>query len=439
MLKSILIILNTLTLTLFSWFLNPVELQINAPTEVMAGTAFEVSVTIKKGSVDGFARFQQQLPKGFTAELIDPATGDYKFEDQMVKVFWLIVPSKEEITIRYRLNTDHSVQGRFSLSGIFSYVDGDKKYAELPPFEINILPSPLANSNTDTNKVVMETQEQIVCKRSSVNINSAGEVEIGIIVNRGTLSVDQFAKIQETVPAGYQALSMETKGGIFTFQNNVAKFLWMTLPAEQEFEVKYKLVPNPGVQLAKLDIKGNFSYINNGQTVEVPLTEAEKTVNQLVAEQLAFQHGDIKTEPIAQVEPTKTEEPVKEPIAEVVENTNQNLSANKEETLTTQISKTPTPDTKVSYRVQIAAGHQKIQVKTYFAKLKVTESVQTESLDGWLKYTVGRYEEYLQARNKRNDIWNQTPIRDAFVTAYNQGKRITVQEALMISNQTWHQ
>jgi len=193
------------------------------------------------------------------------------------------------------------------------------------------------------------------------------------------------------------------------------------------------------VKLAKLDVRGNFSYINNGQTVEVPLTEAEKTVNQLVTEQLAFQHGDTKTEPIAQVEPTKAEEPVKEPIKEVVENTNQNLSANKEETLTTQISKTPTPDTKVSYRVQIAAGHQKIQVKTYFAKLKVSESVQTESLDGWFKYTIGRYEEYLQARNKRNDIWNQTPIRDAFVTAYNQGKRITVQEALMITNQTWHQ
>jgi hypothetical protein len=80
-----------------------------------------------------------------------------------------------------------------------------------------------------------------------------------------------------------------------------------------------------------------------------------------------------------------------------------------------------------------------IPVKSYFQKRKIKEPVSTEMLQGWYKYTIGNYSEYIKARDKRNKVWGTTPIKDAFVTAYNSGQRITVQEALMISNQTWYQ
>lgn len=435
MIRTLILSAFSIFIFLFGWLVNPVEISMFAPGEIVAGVPFEVEISIDKGSIKGFARFQQKLPIGFSAELIDAETGDFKFEEQTVKFFWLIIPVKEVIKLKYRITTDVNISGTYSLGGIFSYIDGDKKYAEMPNFEIVITPSPLASNVQDTAKIQMSSLPQIICKRESVKVNEQGEIIIEIRVNRGELAVDQFAKIQEIVPKGYDAQSIETKGGIFTFQNENAKFLWMTLPREQEFMVSYKLIPDAKTNLAKLDIKGNFSYLVNGQTVELPLENTEKPISQIVEEQLAFRQGDLK------VENTDTM-PIAENLQEVQEDSQENsnieATVNSEKPVNT-ITKIETPSTQVSYRVQIAAGHSKIQPKVYFAKLEVKEPIYTEMIDGWYKYTIGGFDQYLNARNKRNNLWAQTPIKDAFVTAYNSGERITVQEALMISNQTWYQ
>lgn len=456
MIKTYVLAVYSILIFLFGWLVDPVEITMQAPTEIVAGLPFEVSVTIDKGALDGFARFQQKLPTGFSAELIDAEASIYSFERQTVGFFWLIVPQKEVIVLRYTITTDQNISGTYSIDGIFSYIDGEKKYIEMPLHEITITPSPLAQNVQDTAKVEMDALAQISCKRKSVNINEDGEIVIEIIVNRGDLTVDQFAKIQETVPKGYDAKSIETKGGIFTFQNNIAKFLWMTLPGEQEYIVAYKLIPEENTNLAKIEIAGNFSYLVNGQTIEVPLEETDKTVAQIVGEQLAYRQGDLKTkedtvaiaENINNTDLENSDIDTETGAEGVVVAANTEVDNEEDSTEDSQITAdnntknitvVEVPDTEVSYRVQIAAGHSRIQPVKYFAKLKVKEKINTEMLDGWYKYTVGGFGEYVLARNKRNTIWNKTPIKDAFVTAYNSGQRITVQEALMISNQTWQQ
>ena len=52
------------------------------------------------------------------------------------------------------------------------------------------------------------------------------------------------------------------------------------------------------------------------------------------------------------------------------------------------------------------------------------------------KFMIGNFGEYKEARNNRETIKDKG-CRSAFVVAYNGAKRITVQEALMISNQKW--
>ena len=58
---------------------------------------------------------------------------------------------------------------------------------------------------------------------------------------------------------------------------------------------------------------------------------------------------------------------------------------------------------------------------------------------GWHKYTVGNFFKYAGAREHREDIRNNKKIKGPFVTAYNKGTRITVQEALMITKDKWVQ
>ena len=434
MLKSLIAILSTVFIFLFSFFMPPIGFDLSAPTEVTAGSEFTVVLTIKKGEVEGFARFHQSLPDGFSAELIDAATGDFKSEKQTITFFWLILPNTETMTISYKIKIDNNVSGEFDLNGIFSYIDGDKKYEEMPLYHIIVLPSPNADAlASDSSKIHMDLPPKIICQRKSIQKNENGEIEVQLLVNRGDLSKDQFAKIQENIPEGYDVQTIETQGGIFTFQNNVAKFLWMTLPPDQEFVVSYKLTPKEGVKIEDLNLTGDFSYLVDGKTVNVVTNQANgASVQDLLAKQ-----GTAKTEnPISSVDQTPDN---KTNIEENNITTSVDAKTEKEN-ITTSVTSVPDPaKSLVFYKVQISAGHKMIPVKSYFQKRKIKEPVSTEMLQGWYKYTIGNYSEYIKARDKRNKVWGTTPIKDAFVTAYNSGQRITVQEALMISNQTWYQ
>ena len=92
----------------------------------------------------------------------------------------------------------------------------------------------------------------------------------------------------------------------------------------------------------------------------------------------------------------------------------------------------------INYKVQILAAHKITSKKHLYNQFKFSDNYDLENHEGWIKYTTGFYSQYKGARDKRNSLaMHEFP--GPFVTAYNHGERITVQEALIISDQKWIQ
>lgn len=90
----------------------------------------------------------------------------------------------------------------------------------------------------------------------------------------------------------------------------------------------------------------------------------------------------------------------------------------------------------VSFSVQIAAMIRRVPVAYYTSTFGIPGIVNAEQIEGLNKYTNGTFTTYQEARNHRESL-RMKGVVAPFVVAYNEGKRITVQEALMITSQKW--
>lgn len=464
MFKSIFIPAVISLLALFSFFAGEVTLDLNLPDTANAGDEFLVEVIINKGDIEGFARFQQELPVGFTAEARQTANGEFKFEDQKIKIQWMRVPLDREFTISYAVQVAPTVAGDFNFAGKFSYIlNNAVQNAEITPKAITIIGDESATglvSDASTTYTYQNVSlKQIDCIRQKPYLNENNEVIVNLLINKGDLT--DFGKIQEQIPRGYNAISIKSKNSIFTFKNQIIKFLWMQMPREPQFVVSYKLVPEGEIPDQAFLISGTFSYAENERTKTIDIAERNVDLAKFTGEELVAQNAETASEKPEEtpVETTPDPEPVETTTTQTttdVETTNRdnlaetnyNEPAEPEpaytdysntsiETEVTEASDIPSPEYGIKYRVQVAAGHRLVS-KNYFKRLNITDEVQIEIHEGWHKYTVGNFNMYRDARDYRIYVWNNTPIHDAFVAAYNNGMRITVQEALMIANQKWY-
>lgn len=297
---------------------------------------------------------------------------------------------------------------------------------------------------------------------------SESEMIVEVTINKG--DIRGFGKLQETVPQGFTAVESQSDEAIFTAQDRIVKFVWLNLPARNTVKVIYKLRADRRPD-GEYSIDGEFGYLLNDETQKAVLgtsrfyigPKAMELLSQdgsgmdalenpdaaLAAKQKAQREAEAKAaEARAKEAKATAEAKVKEEAAQaaaLAKQQKENAQAASEASTqqaprSTPAPRIPAPEKGVSYKVQITAAHREVGSAYFQARHRYSGDFNIERHQGWIKYVTGGSATYQDARDLRNHLVQAGhEFPGPFVTAYNNGERITVQEALMLSNQQWVQ
>ncbi len=292
--------------------------------------------------------------------------------------------------------------------------------------------------------IAVETRSGVAPQQGKGNVGGSrsitaiteNEMLVEVTIKKG--DIRGFGKLQETIPAGFTALEKSSDEAIFTAQDRIVKFVWLNLPAKTDLKVTYKLRAN-GQPEGDYVVNGEFGYLLNDETQKAVIGSTNFLIGPKAMQTLAVTPTEPEksvqgggsvtnvtpTEPQSTTEPVTNVEPKVSPKADPVASTK---------------SRIPTPETGVTYKVQITAAHKEVGREYFAERHQYNGDLSIEHHQGWIKYTAGRYDRYAEARDQRQSyISAGHNFPGPFVTAYSNGERVTVQEALMISNQKWVQ
>lgn len=464
MLKQIILLFNLFSMSFVTFLLSDgIEITSNLPNELVRDSTYIVEVNIKKGDLFGFAKFQQNFPEGFIAKPVQTEEASFTFSDGKVKFIWMALPERDEIKIAYALTATTDAPEESLLGGKFSYIsDNERKSYDISNQTIRVIseediapPAPPAIASVD--RKVMDLG------------NNTYEVELSIDKE----GVYGFGKLEEYLPGGAEAEVLENNKAVFSQVDEKAKFVWMSIPDDEVLKISYKVTATEDIASQLETMEGNFAFLDDNETKTVaimgaPVEEvagsiAQNEESETVTEPETAEVTEPVDEPeVAQIdEPEETVEETTEEVAqtptepEVVEPEVEEEVAQVETETSSQpiekpskqekfasnddnVTSIPDPESGVMYRVQIMAGHRMVSKDFIAKKYSYNSNYLTENHEGWIKYITGEFGVYKQARDKREDLVAANHnFPGPFVTAYNDGQRITVQEALMISNQKW--
>ena len=364
---------------------NVVSVTSNMPKAVRPGAVIPVTVTIDKGQVEGFGRFTCTLPKDFVATSTNQ---NFSFADNTITVLWVKLPQSSSFSFNFNIIVPEKSKSSFNFSAKFGYVENnEKRFAELKPMNVRVTGT--------ADEIPLENDKRV--SESTGKSDDLFEV--------GSFDGDSDYEVTQTTETKTEYVSSKNNPELINniLSSNSAKPTMTTIDAE----------PSKIVQT---------TTTTSTTTTTTTITPIETPKNDVTEEK----RMETKTTP-APTTIAKTTQTTNKPAPTL---TNKNVEAK---------TTNNTVKNNVSYRVQVAATHKKIKnLKNFFEKRNITDNVVVEKNGAWFKYTIQQPSKtYQEARNQRNTIWEQTPIKGAFVVAYNGKKRITVQEALMMSNQKW--
>lgn len=466
--KAILIFINIIGFLLFTILnINDVVITHTAPKEIAIGQEVEVNLIINKNNFSGPGRLKLDLSQadGITVKENMSDGSSFTFKENEVLFIWHDLPSEKSIVISYTIIALENTTGIKKIAGDFSFInDNERKQLEVPALIFKVDSELIAEENSKENNSSTSSVRSIEKMGNEYLIT----VKTTIDNNKG------FARIKEELPMNFTAEAIETAGSVFKNADGYAKFIWTNIPdSNSEIIVKYKITNNIGLD-TNFTISGVFSsekLISEGYNsgIDIPETEyvlykgiisntetdsieADITVQEYTKQDTLLElasNNELNTEEnivnskdteevISQVVLDSTidsfkyemeDEESKESEEELV------VEVKKEEVIKNIIS-TKKVNNNVDYKVQILAGHRIISDKQVYNQFNYNGEYAIETHNGWIKYTVGTNSKYSDARDSRNEL-KSFNFPGPFVTAYNYGERISVQEALILTSQNW--
>ena len=461
MTKAILIFINIIGFLLFTILnINDVVITHTAAKEIAIGQAVEVNLIIDKNNFSGPGRLRLDLSQaeGITVKESMSDGSSFTFKDNEVLFIWYDLPSDKSIVISYTITAKENSNGIKKIAGDFSFInDNERKQLEVPALIFNV------------NSELVEIEKIKENNSSTISVRSIEKLEKEYIVTVKTTINNHkgFARIKEELPKNFNAEEIETAGSIFKNTDGYAKFIWTNLSDSiNEIIVKYKISNNKGLDTnftisgvfssEKLISEGYNSGIKIPETKYIPYIEiTENTETDTIDEEITVQEDikqdallelatnnelnneeDLVTSKETEIEKKKEIKKKKKKEKEKVVKKEDEVVELKKNEVAKNIISTKKVNNNVDYKVQILAGHRIISEKQVSNQFNYNGEYALETHDGWIKYTVGSNSMYSDARDSRNElkIYN---FPGPFVTAYNYGERISVQEALILTSQNW--
>lgn len=468
-----------------------------------------VELQVKRGSVSGAVRFEQKLPGGFNASPSDIKGGIFVLKDSTLSITWADFPRQDDFLITYKLEYPAGSNGKVDLSGLFSYLENnDKRTYDLPTSSVfygSSTSTPEGKENTANTVPIVQkdfgkpdpSPSGINCTREIINLTEKS-VLIKVVVNNPD-GVTGFARMEDIIPSGFAVKVYDSQGASFSFVNSRARIIWTEMPPAASFFCSYKLIKIE-TEATFIDIEGTFSYLKDGQTINLPVStggisfrmgnpediekykkppvpiESLASSNKPASVSAADSPKSVVSKPeappsisisqntsapsnntqknatpsaVSKNEDKKTAQATnKQAIADakgltgktITKNTVANqsskpISLSTDSAVTSSTSQINTNDPGIIFRVQVCAVRKNAPKEQIARELSLSESITPEMHEGWFKYTIGKFPDYASAKTLRNQ--KASLPTGPFVAAYNQGSRITVQEALMVTRQAW--
>jgi len=443
MIKYLFIVINSLSLFFLSLFSGgSVSVTSNIPATMVVGQEVTIELKLAKPGIEGFSRLQLELPEGLSIKDAESKDADYSYSAGVAKWAWAAPPSGDEVAIKVTLEANGNA-GTKTIQAKFSYVENNvKQVVEMTPVEVSIkadASKPGAMTMATTNS---EPPGNIAVERLITKVSDS-EYLVTLKIKKGLTK--GFAKYSDDITDNLTVKAVKTDGSSFSLSDGKLKFVWVNVPEKEELEISYTVSGNLS---AGVDLNGEYSYLEANQSKKykldpekipasaAPAPSQEKPVTNLPEET----QKEAPKETVAAAE-TKTE--TQAPAETNTEAKTETKSEEPAERLSTDVSKTgpdavtERKDGAARFAVQIGAFLKTSSAERLKKQFRISEPVNSEMQDGMSKYTVGSHQIYKNARTHKDLMRDMKGVKGAFVVAYSGAKRITVQEALMMTNQKW--